>query len=78
MKRKYSPQLHLSCISDFKEALRKELLSLPISTAQLAEIKSHLAKEPTDYHSLQSIIDLLLSISDISEQLVEFCNQIRY
>lgn len=51
-------------VSDFISVLQEELPGLGLPEERLKEIEKYLDGNNRDYHSLQAIIDILISIPD--------------
>lgn len=67
-------------ISDFLSSVKVELPEMAIPDEKIKEIKKYLDGDNIDYHNLQAIIDILISVSHINknEKIIRLCQQIHF
>lgn len=65
-------------ITDFIFKLKNELSEMSVPKEKAIDIMGHLNNENTDYHSMQAIMDILISIpeTDRNESLTNIINQL--
>ncbi|PRB04554.1 hypothetical protein CQ046_07525 [Chryseobacterium sp. MYb7] len=65
-------------ISDFISALENKLLVISTPNVKIEEIKKCLLNDNVDYHSLQKIMDILVSIPSITgnEEIIKYRNEL--
>lgn len=67
-------------LSDFISIIKEQSSDCIIPEEKLLEIKKLTDNKPLDYHSLQSIIDLIFSVPDIvqNEKITNFFKQYNF